>query len=396
MMKFFQDLSKDGSKSLPAGNAGALKVEAYLSRETIAESDPLPDIMQGFDIRLIPAELGQEIPSEAGADILIIELRKDDPVSVARFRNCLSQNSCVIAALSNPLLADARTLIAQGAADVLSVPLSRVEVEAALRGITTERAPASDVQSHRGSMIAGIKSKGGVGATTLLTQVAATLAADAANKVCFVDLDIQFGSAALYLGQAAVVGIKDLLAAGARADSSLREAAIVRHHSGLHLLGAPPEILPLDWITSDQVMQTVDALTKSYDFVFVDLPQSWTDWSVSILARSELVLLVCELSVASLQHAKRQMSFLSEHEIGVRVEVVMNKVERKLFKQLDLKDAGAALGRDILYAIANDEEGVKAALNQGMLVSELGRRGRLSVDLKKLAQAIPALLERAD
>jgi pilus assembly protein CpaE len=90
------------------------------------------------------------------------------------------------------------------------------------------------------------------------------------------------------------------------------------------------------------------------------------------------------------------MSFLSEHEIGVRVEVVMNKVERKLFKQLDLKDAGAALGRDILYAIANDEDGVKAALNQGMLVSELSRRGRLSVDLKKLAQAIPALLERAD
>ncbi len=53
--------------------------------------------------------------------------------------------------------------------------------------------------------------------------------------------------------------------------------------------------------------EIVDLATREFGTVFVDLPTNWTNWSLSLVARSDLVLLVTELTVAGLNRARRQL-----------------------------------------------------------------------------------------
>src|SRR3546814_16452836 len=100
-------------------------------------------------------------------------------------------------------------------------------------------APSED--SH-GRVIAFVKSVGGVGATALATQMGCLLAAResvAGRETCLLDLDLQFGNAALYLGLSPTLSVADVIAAGARADGALLRSTTTEHPSGLHVVAAP-------------------------------------------------------------------------------------------------------------------------------------------------------------
>src|SRR3546814_572577 len=75
-----------------------------------------------------------------------------------------------------------------------------------------------------GHGLAFVKSVGGVGATALATQMGCLLAereSVAGRETCLLDLDLQFGNAALYLGLSPTLSVADVIAAGARADGAL-------------------------------------------------------------------------------------------------------------------------------------------------------------------------------
>src|SRR3546814_10498802 len=83
-------------------------------------------------------------------------------------------------------------------------------------------APSED--SH-GRVIAFVKSVGGVGATALATQMGCLLAAResvAGRETCLLDLDLQFGNAALYLGLSPTLSVADVIARSEEHTSELQ------------------------------------------------------------------------------------------------------------------------------------------------------------------------------
>src|SRR3546814_9842513 len=69
---------------------------------------------------------------------------------------------------------------------------------------------------------------------------------------------------------------------------------------------APAEIMPIEAVNADQVFRIVELAQRGFDTVYLDLPGNWTNWSMSLVARSQVVFLVCELTIASLRQARRQ------------------------------------------------------------------------------------------
>ena len=116
---------------------------------------------------------------------------------------------------------------------------------------------------------------------------------------------MQFGDLAFQLGLHPSLSVADLIEAGSRLDGDLLRATTVTHPSGLKVIKSPSAVMPLEVATSDQVIQIVEMAQREFGTVFVDLPSNWTNWSLSLLARSDVVLLFTELSVASLNRAKR-------------------------------------------------------------------------------------------
>ncbi len=87
--------------------------------------------------------------------------------------------------------------------------------------------------------------KGGVGTTTVATNLALIVAEAHPNKVLLVDLDLSFGQVASHLN----LQPKQTLLELARDEAALREPELFRtyaihHASGLHVLAAPPDAVP--------------------------------------------------------------------------------------------------------------------------------------------------------
>jgi pilus assembly protein CpaE len=151
--------------------------------------------------------------------------------------------------------------------------------------------------------------------------------------------------------------------------------------------------MPLEAVDGDEICDLIDIAADEYDTVFVDLPGNWTNWSLSVVARSDLVLLVTELSIASLRQARRVLDLIREQDLSeAKVQIVMNRVERKLFGSINLRDAATALRRPVSFTVTNDFWLMSTALDQGVMLAEVKAKNRIGRDLETLIQGIDTVL----
>jgi len=333
----------------------------------------------------------------AGAAAAVIQVDADSAASIKRFQKLAAATETpLIAASYEPPLALVRSLIRSGAHDVVPLPLSFEDVATSLAPLTEQLRQQAGAATANGKVVSIIKSDGGVGATALLTQLAIRFAEKEAaqnREACLIDLDLQFGDVAFQLGMQPKLSVADLLDAGARLDGDLLRATTSDHASGLKVIAAPKDMMPLEGISNEHVLRIVELATREFGTVFVDLPTNWTNWGLSLVARSDLVILVTELTVAGLHRARRQLNLIQSQDLGdLDVRVVVNRFEKSLARTISLADASNALGRDVSYTIANDFALVRMAIDRGVPIDELKRKSAVGKDLDTLNAGIAAAL----
>jgi len=355
--------------------------------------------VSGYPLNLCISPVTDWIDADevSGAIAAVVQVDPDTPASIKRFQKLAdSVETPLIAAAYEPPLALVRSLIRAGAHDVVALPLDLEDLEAAIASLPAPTAAVDASGKVRtGKLVSVIKSVGGVGATALLTQMAAMYAASEGRhnrETCLIDLDVQFGDVAFQLGLRPRLSLTDLLeAGGTRLDGSLIRATTSDHASGLKVIPAPPEMMPLEGVSSDHMLQIVEQATKEFGTTFLDLPTNWTNWSLSLVARSNLVLLITELSVAGLNRAKRQLDLLQSQGLGaLDIRVVVNRYEKSQARTIRPSDVSAALGRDIAYTISNDFALVRSAIDRGVSINELKRKSAVAKDLEQLDRGIAA------
>jgi pilus assembly protein CpaE len=334
----------------------------------------------------------------AGAAVAVIQVNADSAASIKRFEKLAKATETpLIAASYEPPLALVRSLIRSGAHDVVPLPLSFEDVETSIAPLTQDLDRRDgETRASAAKLVSFIKSDGGLGATALMTQLAIRFARNEAThgrECCLIDLDVQFGDVAFQLGLGPKLSLADLLDAGSRLDGDLMRATTTQHPSGLNVISAPRDMMPLEGIQSDHVLRIVDLATREYGTVFVDLPTNWTNWSLSLVAQSDLVILVTELTVAGLNRARRQLNLLESQDLGdLDVRVVVNRFEKSLARTISLADASKALGREISYTVANDFPLMRAAIDRGVSIDEIKRKTAVAKDLDLLDSGIAAAL----
>lgn len=353
----------------------------------------------GFPLELVIVGAGDDIDPSVleGASAAVVQVNKDDPASIARFEQLASGPLPLIAAAYDPPLALVRSLVRAGAHDVVPLPLVREELETALDPIRklAQGQQQRTKAGHR-KVVTVIKSEGGVGATALVGQLAIAFAAGEramGREACLLDLDIQFGDAAFQLGLQPELCLTDLIQAGKRLDGDMLRSVATQHPSGLNVVAAPKEITPLEALTSDQVLKIVDLAADEYGTVFIDLPMNWSNWSLSLLARSDMVLMVTELRVPCLHRARRQLDLLDAqglHHLDVRI--VVNRAEKGMFKNIGTGDAERVLRRPVAYTIANDHQTMTQAIDRGVPITQIKRKSALGKDLDQLDKGLAAAL----
>ena len=389
-----------------AGNWRAHKREAavqlYLDG---AEGDAAALVgarVAGFPVSLSLLSASDRIDPEdlAGCAAAIVQVDQGLPASMKRFETlAASTRTPLIAAAYEPPLALVRALVRAGAHDVIPLPLEISDLETSLAPIRERMARGSGFENAaNGKVVCVIKSVGGIGATSLLTQLAIRAAENDGQfgrEVCLCDLDVQFGNAAFQLGLRPSLTFFDLLEAGDRLDAELLRATITTHPSGLKVISAPSSLIPLDAVTSEQLIAIMELAKREFGTVFVDLPSNWTNWSLSLLAQADLVLLVTELSVTGLHRARRQLDLLREQDLAsVDLRVVVNRFEKGLLRTIRESDVQKVLGRDIAYTIANEPAVMQAAVERGVPISDIKRKSAVGKDIDVLDAGIAGAFGR--
>ena len=352
-----------------------------------------------LDLHIVPTNEWIDANDLDNAVVGVIQVDPDSPASIKRFQKLVASSKApLIAAAYDPPLALVRSLLRAGAHDVLPLPLDITDLETSLAPLKEAKVAttAPTVQNRPARVVTVIKSSGGVGATAMLTQLAvqfAKLETAAGREACLMDLDIQFGDAAFQLGLKTKLSLGDLIEAGTRLDGDLLRAAATEHPSGLRVIASPPEMMPIEALQSDQLVDIVEVAAREFGTLLVDLPSNWTNWSLSVLARSDLVILMTELSIPALHRARRQLDLLESQDLNnLNVRVVVNRHEKSMFGALKASDVQKALGRDVAYTLTADAPLVRAAMDRGITIFDVKRKSALGKDIEALDAGVAAAL----
>ena len=328
----------------------------------------------------------------AGISTLVIEVSGESPASLDRVERLRRDHPQlpVIAALAAADVALARALLRQGVSDIARLPFDCAELAGQLAELSSGRV-ASGTTSLLAPLVVVAGGTGGCGATTVLTHLAAALAhdRDRPRKLCVIDFDLQAGEVAYYLGQVPRVTVAALLDAGDRLDGELLQGALTDSGHGFSIIAAPDTVTPLDGVDQDRLLELLRLVRTTFGVVLVDLPTDWSNWSLSLALAADQLVLVTELTVAGLRQTRRRLDLFAS--LGVkadRIRVVANRVAHGLFKSIDLKDAAEALGCDIALTLADEDDHMAEAQNEGRLLTDLRRHGRFVGDIERLAKLL--------
>lgn len=365
--------------------------------DVVARSLPLTTVTLDTDSAIPGSVIGPN-------SILCLEVQSGSTASLDRIRHIRQHRPelPVIAAVRDADVALVRALLKTGVCDVIELPLSIRQLTESIGEVLArgDHAPGKNPlhDQRHGKLISVVKSIGGVGATNVAVHLATAMTGGlGTDRACLFDLDVQFGNAATYLGISGQPSLSELLEGGNRVDGDFLQTVASTLPSGLRFVPAPPEIGPLESIDDAQLQRVLKTARMNFEYVVTDMPANWANWTLSVVAQSDLVILVVNLTIASLRQGRRQLHLLRSQGIDPgRIAVLVNRVEQRLFRSIDLEDAARALGHSVKLSVHNDYATMSAANNQGMIVEELNRKSKVVRDFKAIAEALPSLIAKRD
>lgn len=248
-----------------------------------------------------------------------------------------------------------------GASDFLSHRAHIDELMPVLRHTANEKVASKSL----GELCLFINSKGGSGATTLATNVAADIAKDGEKKVILVDLDIQFGVTPDYLDLSLKYGISDALENVNDLDEISLSSFVTSHSTGLDLIGYTSYGTHENYQLARNFAKLLPILRQHYDYVIVDLSRGIEHVYTSIIAPASKVYLVAQQNLISVKHSTELIHIL-QLEYGLNkdsIEIVMNRFEKNL--PISLKDIKNTIENINIHLVPNDYKTAVESANLG-------------------------------
>ena len=339
-------------------------------------------------------DVGPDVIDGHGPDVLLLDINLSDDSEVEALDGIIrtyGKSLSVVATSREATLEGVRRLMRLGVADFLPQPISDSELTTALEYASRKIGHGEGAEQVRANVFSYIKPVGGMGATMLAVQSAYCLAAMGTKEpqVCLLDLDLQFGNAAVYQDLQCKFSIMDVVLSPGDLDGAFLRGVMAHHNSGIDVLTAPLTIEPLDALTPDLVARLLDVAAEEYDYVLIDMPQALTDWTQVVLDRSDVVFLVTQLTVAAIRQSRRLLEIMREKGIDeAHTAIVVNRFESRWSREVTVKEAEKALGRQIDYFVPNDYKTVNAALNEGVRLSEIKRGSKVEKRIDALFKSV--------
>jgi pilus assembly protein CpaE len=318
------------------------------------------------DVVLFEAQPDNEPEMQALADLL--KARAGDTVFLGISDNDMS-------------IGKARKLREIGVDDVLPMSITKGELNSViaetLRSRREKLLPIKPPSRAADAMIIAVtQARGGIGSTTYAVNLACQLMGQskrfrksARRKVALLDFDMQFGNANVFLDLEDNGAFQKMVEDHVVPDESYARGMMQHHPSGLDVLNAPTDVMPLNSLQPEAIGALIDALGAQYDYLVLDLPRALVDWLEPVIKKSSRLHLVMDTSVPCIRHAKRLIDFYQESQIGLPVDLIVNREAKPLLKSSVIRDAEAVLDHTFSHWLPEDSKACRRAVDLGKPVS---------------------------
>ena len=294
-----------------------------------------------------------------------------------------------------------RQSMVSGASDYLTEPLVPEDLESAIMRVL-ERKEREGMRRRgeladpvaQGTVITVFGAKGGIGKTTISSNLAVALAQEAHQTVALVDMDTRFGDVAITMDIPVERSIADLARNLDNVDRNTLRDYLVQHESGVRILPAPTR--PSDWrnLTAQHIRDVVDVLAQTHDFVILDTPGTFNEIVAAAIEVGTMILLITTLDMASIKDTVLALEMLHERfgNDEERIKVVLNRAG--MDTGVREKDVERTLDADLWWRIPQDNEVVKAAqLGRPIVMSR--PNSKVSIEIRDIARALAGIRNRA-
>ncbi len=233
-----------------------------------------------------------------------------------------------------------------------------------------------------GRVIAVMSPKGGVGKTTVATNLAVGLGKTAPMSVVVVDLDVQFGDVASALSLDPEHTLVDALTGAASHDAMVLKAFLTVHNSGIYALCAPVNPQEADLVTADHVSHLITQLATEFKYVIVDTAPGLGDLALATLEQASDAVWVVGMDIPSIKGLRTGLSVLEELNLVPQGRhVVLNFTSRRTGLSVQDIEATLRIPVDIVLPLSPS---APFSTNKGVPMLQEGIRNPVTKNLKKL------------
>jgi pilus assembly protein CpaE len=266
-----------------------------------------------------------------------------------------------------------RKAMLAGVKDYLHVPLREEDIINSVQTVMAQeerrRARLSgeaDEPVAAGTVLTVFGAKGGIGKTTIATNLATALVQKTNQSVVLVDLDTRFGDVAILMDIPVERSIADLAMPEEDITRDIVQECLYTHNTGVSILPAP--IRPTDWrsVHAGHIERVVTLLMQSYDYVILDTPGTFNDIVARALELATMVVLVCTVDMASLKDTLLAIDMLRSWNFPQeKIKLVINATNEA--SNVQPQEVKRMLGRDVFWSIPYDRN-ISTATQLGMPV----------------------------
>jgi len=272
-----------------------------------------------------------------------------------------------------------------GAREFLPKPIIETDLSRALSILNQQSISAEDYASK---IITIYSNKGGIGKTTIATNLAVELSKSTRNKVALIDLNLQLGDISSFLNlnpqfDVAYV-VKNLID---KKESSILQAFEQYKDTSLYVLSDPNYIEEASVITPQQIESLFKILKRMFSYIIIDMSSNIDSNSLTILDKSDWILFTTIVNLPAIRNAQRCLNlFHSRHYPNDKVKLIINRYMEN--DDITFKDIETTIGEKIYWKIPNNYFSIMEAINKGVPVNNVSTSSNIANSFRDLALKI--------
>lgn len=279
-----------------------------------------------------------------------------------------------------------------GAAEYLLRPITEEDLASALQKVGRLWITKPPAEAEEGRIYSLFSPKGGVGVTTLATNIATNIHKATDEPTLLVDLDLDAGDVTTFLNMKTSYTISDVTVNISRLDESFLKGVIAKHESGMYVLAEPQRVEEGVSIPGSDISKLLTLLKTMFSHIVIDTENVLDERTMAAIEMSDVILLVFVMSLPGIKHVQRHLRYFENTGIARdKIRLVVNRYLKK--GTITIDEAEKVLNHQIFWSIPNDYDSAMSALNKGVPVSTFKPRAYMSSAIEEMSKSIITLTQ---